>query len=100
MPKETDMNWFWLNIPLATLIFLVMTVIPIWLVFRHPDTGPQTSGPARRAAGGPARRAASSPAAAPVPVPVPAVYRSASAGRAEATRDDRAARQLDLAGRS
>jgi hypothetical protein len=44
------MNWFWLNIPFATLIFLAMTLIPLWLVIRHPDTSPHAPGSARRAA--------------------------------------------------
>ncbi len=31
------MNWFWLNIPLASVIFLAMAGIPLWMVIRHPD---------------------------------------------------------------
>jgi hypothetical protein len=34
------MDWFWLNIPLAAVIFAVVTGIPLWLVFKHPDTAP------------------------------------------------------------
>lgn len=34
------MTWFWLNIPLAALFFLAWTLIPLWMVVRHPDTGP------------------------------------------------------------
>jgi hypothetical protein len=34
------MNWLWLNIPLAALIFLAVTGIPLWLVIRHPDAAP------------------------------------------------------------
>jgi hypothetical protein len=45
------MTWFWLNIPLAALFFLAWTLIPLWMVIRHPDTGPPAPGPARRAAG-------------------------------------------------
>jgi hypothetical protein len=67
---EAGMTWFWLNIPLAMLFFLAMTVIPLWLVIKHPDTGPQSSGSARRADG---RTAA-------VPVPGPAANPAASAG--------------------
>jgi hypothetical protein len=36
-------SWFWLNIPLAAIFFIAMTAIPLWLVFRHPDTGPRTA---------------------------------------------------------
>ena len=34
------MTWFWLNIPLAVLFFLAWTLIPLWMVLRHPDAGP------------------------------------------------------------
>jgi len=34
------MNWFLLNIPLAVMIFLAITGIPVWLVIRHPDHRP------------------------------------------------------------
>ena len=54
------MNWFWLNIPLAALFFLAWTVIPLWMVIKHPDTGPPSPGPARVPAG-----AASEPATPP-----------------------------------
>ena len=33
-------SWFWLNIPLAAAFFLAWSGIPLWLVLRHPDTGP------------------------------------------------------------
>lgn len=32
------MTWFLLNMPLAALFFLAWTLIPLWLVSRHPDT--------------------------------------------------------------
>jgi hypothetical protein len=35
-------NWLWLNIPLMAAFFLAVTGIPMWMVFRHPDTGPVT----------------------------------------------------------
>jgi hypothetical protein len=35
------MSWFWLNIPLASLFFLAVTGIPLWLVIRHPDARAQ-----------------------------------------------------------
>lgn len=44
------MSWFWLNIPLAGLFFLTATLIPLWLVVRHPDTRTRASGAARRPA--------------------------------------------------
>jgi hypothetical protein len=34
-------SWFWLNIPLATLFFLAWTLIPLWLVLKHPEPGPR-----------------------------------------------------------
>lgn len=34
------MSWLWLNIPLMAVFFLAMTGIPLWLVFKRPDTGP------------------------------------------------------------
>ena len=34
--------WFWLNIPIAAVIFAAMVGIPLWLVIRHPDTGEET----------------------------------------------------------
>lgn len=37
------MIWFLLNMPLAALFFLAWTLIPLWLVFRYPDTGPDTA---------------------------------------------------------
>jgi hypothetical protein len=33
-------NWLWLNVPLMAVFFLAMAGIPLWLVFKHPDTGP------------------------------------------------------------
>jgi hypothetical protein len=35
------MAWFWLNIPLCTLIFAAVSGIPLWMVIKHPDTAPQ-----------------------------------------------------------
>jgi hypothetical protein len=34
------MSWFWLNVPLMALFFLATAGIPLWLVLRHPETGP------------------------------------------------------------
>jgi hypothetical protein len=39
------MHWFWMNIPLATMIFAIWTGVPLWLVLKHPDTGPQARRP-------------------------------------------------------
>jgi hypothetical protein len=36
------MNWFWANIPLMVVFFAAIVGIPLWLSFRHPDTGPAT----------------------------------------------------------
>ena len=42
------MNWLWINASLMTAFFAVWTGVPLWLSFRHPDTGPVSaaSGPA------------------------------------------------------
>jgi len=34
-------SWFWLNVPLMVLVFLAVSGIPLWLVLRHPDRGPE-----------------------------------------------------------
>jgi hypothetical protein len=34
------MTWLLLNIPLMVLFFALWVGIPLWLVRRHPDTGP------------------------------------------------------------
>lgn len=39
--RESEMDWFWLNTLLAAAFFGAWTGIPLWLVVRHPDTGPQ-----------------------------------------------------------
>jgi predicted signal transduction protein with EAL and GGDEF domain len=44
------MSWLWLNIPLATVFFLATTMIPLWLVIKHPDSRPETAVRAPRAA--------------------------------------------------
>jgi hypothetical protein len=36
------MNWFWLNVPAMVVFFAAITGIPLWLSFRHCDTGPAT----------------------------------------------------------
>jgi hypothetical protein len=34
------MTWILLNIPLAALFFALWVGIPLWMVIKHPDTGP------------------------------------------------------------
>jgi hypothetical protein len=36
------MNWFWMNVPAMVVFFAAITGIPLWLSFRHCDTGPAT----------------------------------------------------------
>jgi hypothetical protein len=31
------MSWFWMNIPLAAVIFSAMAGIPLWMVIKYPD---------------------------------------------------------------
>src|ERR1700733_11519193 len=38
--RYRTVNWLWLNVPLMAVFFLAMTGVPLWLVSRHPDTGP------------------------------------------------------------
>jgi len=35
------MNWFWMNIPAALVFVGLWSGIPMWLVLRRPDRGPQ-----------------------------------------------------------
>ncbi|MGO8961218.1 MAG: hypothetical protein ACLQFR_28185 [Streptosporangiaceae bacterium] len=44
---RTEMNWLWINLPLAAVFFVAMTAIPLWLTFRRTDTGPNAVVPAR-----------------------------------------------------
>jgi hypothetical protein len=37
------MSWFWMNIPLEIAFLSVWIGIPMWLVFRHPDRGPEAA---------------------------------------------------------
>jgi len=48
------MLWMWLNVPLGLLIVLAVAGIPMWMVIKHPDIGPEGQG-ARRAAYRPKR---------------------------------------------
>ena len=64
------MHWFWMNMPLAAMIFAIWTGVPLWLVLKHPDTGPESRGPdtSRPAQAG----GSSAPAAGDVYLPQPA----------------------------
>jgi hypothetical protein len=51
-------TWFWLNIPVGAVLFAAMVGIPLWLVFKHPDTGREIEeAAARRRAAVPLRAA-------------------------------------------
>ncbi len=43
-------TWFWLNMPLAAVIFTAIVGIPLWMVFKHPDTGEEIEQAAARRA--------------------------------------------------
>jgi hypothetical protein len=34
-------TWFWLNMPIGAVLFVAMVAIPLWLVSKRPDTGPE-----------------------------------------------------------
>jgi hypothetical protein len=40
-PKESDMTWMLMNIPLMILIAALTAGIPAWLVLKHPDQTPK-----------------------------------------------------------
>jgi hypothetical protein len=40
---EGNVNWFWMNVPLEAAFLAVWIGIPMWLVFRHPDRGPDAA---------------------------------------------------------
>ena len=37
------MNWFMLNMPLAAAFVGAWVGIPLWMIVKHPDTGPSFS---------------------------------------------------------
>ena len=81
------MSWLWLTVPLRVLFAAAVAGIPLWLVLRRPDFGPET---------------ASRPG--PVPAPIAARYAQARPGPAGLARPAAArarvsdgAWQLDLA---
>jgi hypothetical protein len=53
LSTEAEMNGFWLNMPLAPLIVAAVAGVPLWMVIKHPDTGPDAAA-ARRLARVPA----------------------------------------------
>ena len=67
------MIWFWINIPLAALFFLAWTLIPLWMVFKHPDTGPGLAARDEHpASDAPAAMAGPAPASGPSTPAIPA----------------------------
>ena len=72
------MSWLWLNIPLAAVFFLATTMIPLWLVIKHPDSRPETAVRAPR----PADRTARVPVAAQAHRSVAAQAHRSVAGQA------------------
>jgi hypothetical protein len=38
--EEPTMTWLLLNVPLMIMFFALWAGIPVWLVLKHPDTGP------------------------------------------------------------
>jgi hypothetical protein len=42
-------TWFWLNIPACAVIFSAIVGIPMWLVFKRPDTGQEIAAATARA---------------------------------------------------
>jgi hypothetical protein len=42
-------TWFWLNIPICVAIFSAIVGIPMWLVFKCPDTGQEIAAAVARA---------------------------------------------------
>jgi hypothetical protein len=41
--EELAMTWLTMNIPLMVLFFALWAGIPMWLVLRRPDAGPESS---------------------------------------------------------
>jgi len=37
------MTWFMVNMPLAAAFFAAWVGVPLWMTFKHPDTGPAFS---------------------------------------------------------
>jgi hypothetical protein len=71
------MTWLWLNVPLMLLFWLAWTLVPLWLVIRHPDTRPGAGVHGEHA---PRRPVASTADPAPAPGPVPSASPADVAG--------------------
>jgi hypothetical protein len=41
MMEVTGMSWFWMFLPLSAVFFVATAGIPMWLVLRRPDFGPE-----------------------------------------------------------
>ena len=67
LSTEAEMNWFWLNMPLAALIVAAVAGVPLWMVIKYQDTEPDA--------------AAAKPTAGPVPA-------AEACGILEPERDD------------
>ncbi len=39
--------WFWMNVPLMVLFFLLWTLVPLRMVLKHADTDTRTAAPDR-----------------------------------------------------
>lgn len=39
------MNWFWMNMPLAVVFIAAWAGIPLWMVIRHRNWGPEPASP-------------------------------------------------------
>jgi hypothetical protein len=52
-------SWLWISAPIAAVFFLGYTIIPIWLGFRRPDTGPPEAARAAAVRAAAVRQAAS-----------------------------------------
>jgi hypothetical protein len=71
--------YLWLNVPIAMLIFLAMSLIPLWMVVKHPDTGEEIHETVKRVKTAPLHavsrhevarwREAGAPTRAPAPAP-------------------------------
>jgi hypothetical protein len=85
--EETSVTWLWVDVPLCVLFFLAVSGIPLWMVIRHPDTGPdrdgnggQHKGLAQSLSGSPQPSRNLSPARTPQPARHPQSARRAQPG--------------------
>lgn len=47
------MSWMWINILMAAAFFGAWVGVPLWLTFKHPDTGPAQASAATQMAAAP-----------------------------------------------